>query len=550
MRLARLCAFLSVQRQIRFLVLHQVCKIFSRLTSSRYFRGRCYEPRDPENEYFIATSKTGCVPTRDKRAFARNNGLDAESAPEALQRHNHLLFHSLCSLCPCLRSRATHLQSCECQRPSFSGIPFLDFVKVVDGWIESFPFLSFLICTLILPSLDIMVLSQVVNALKKCLPVVCVDDNDDRSSQRPSQRPSQREEPVRPPTNMSQSGFRFRDSYDTVKKFNNCEEGEISVVRSHTSKKLFVLKITKPATSRERLRLQNNGRRTTLPNEATMLSRLPDHRNIVHFFHVERPPAGDGRHLIYLEYCSGGDLLEQLMASQRTKFPTPPVFTLHVLVSLAQALAFLHYGTRWNAKTARWTRCRGRHDAIIHGDIKPDNIFLRWPVKPEHGMPDIVLGDFGMSQFAHSSWGITGTPSYDSPEVLAVSSLRNTDREAYERERVKPQIMTEKSDVYQMGLLIHLLATGRHWRTGDDPTEIEYPVRGFSEAVVGVLPFMVWCLQSDAEERPRCAIEVEDGCLPQVNEARWRRDRMVSWGEGVEGVVWERWEFAEVEGRG
>jgi serine/threonine protein kinase len=271
-----------------------------------------------------------------------------------------------------------------------------------------------------------------------------------------------------------------------------------------------------------------------------MLTHLqPYHANIIRYFAVEASPHGLERYYIYLEFCSGCDLLDQLRSfrnSSTAPGPTAPVvFTLHVIVSLAHALAFLHHGLRWKTETTYEDPKEGKAwDAVIHGDIKPDNIFLRHhPNAQVKGLPDVVLGDFGMSQFASQSTGITGTPGYDSPEVRAVADLRDTNPTLYDRKR-NARVMTTKSDVYQLGLVMYLMGTGRHFKIGADPAGIELESLEY-KGVTGFVALMVWCLQPEAKERPECTSELVDGCLFAVDVLMRKRDGMVA--EEVEKLV-------------
>jgi NIMA (never in mitosis gene a)-related kinase len=216
------------------------------------------------------------------------------------------------------------------------------------------------------------------------------------------------------------------------------------------------------------------------------------------------------------------------------------VFTLHVLVSLVQALAYIHHGLRHKAGTMYVEE--KRHAAVIHGNIKPDNVFLRHtPHAQAKGLPDVVLADFGMSQLASQSTGITGTPGYDSPEVRAVACLRDTNPALYER-KSSDSIMTPKSDIYQLGLIMYLMSTGRHWRIGADPATIELESEEY-KSVTGFVALMAWCLQPEPEERPECTDDLEKGCLFAVDVMRRRRDALVS--EGLEGLTGQ-WHSVDV----
>jgi NIMA (never in mitosis gene a)-related kinase len=285
-----------------------------------------------------------------------------------------------------------------------------------------------------------------------------------------------------------------------------------------------------------------------------MLTHLqPHHANVIRYFAVEASPQGLERYYIYLEFCSGGDLLDQLRSfrnSSTAPGPTAPVvFTLHVIVSLAHALAFLHHGLRWKTETTYEDPKEGKAwDAVIHGDIKPDNIFLRHhPHAQVKGLPDVVLGDFGMSQFASQSTGITGTPGYDSPEVRAVADLRDTNPTLYDRRR-NARVMTTKSDVYQLGLVMYLMGSGRHFKIGADPAGIELESLEY-KGVTGFLALMVWCLQPEAKERPECTSELVDGCLFAVDVLMRKRDGMVAEEVGKLTGVWNIVGLSEEGGR-
>jgi len=335
------------------------------------------------------------------------------------------------------------------------------------------------------------------------------------------------------PPILAQPHFKKNDKYVTVKSFEAGEEGECSVIRSKSTGGLFAVKHTRAVVQPKPTHTPQSGLRVPLPSEARMLLRAPNHRNIIRFLHVQ-PSTSPNRHLIYLEYCSGGDLLEQLRTWRDEKLKTPPIFTLHVLISLSRALAFIHHGLQ-PVSRQKYTY-RANHQALIHGDIKPDNIFLRWPAT-DCGMPDIVLADFGMAQIASESRGITGTPGYDSPEVRAVAKLRKDDPAAYQATRWR-RVMTTKSDVYQMGLILHLLATGRYFKVDSDPALIDLPVSGEGESVVGLLAFMVWCLQVEPVDRAECTTSLETGCLHAVDALEQRRDVVFARHGALDGSLW------------
>jgi NIMA (never in mitosis gene a)-related kinase len=332
---------------------------------------------------------------------------------------------------------------------------------------------------------------------------------------KPKSQPSSKDKCNAPPKAPE---WKPNDRYRILKKFEEGDEGRCAVVRSISTGDVYVAKHIRSNPKQESGSVRADaGRRRPLPNEVRMLIRLQNHLNIIQFFNSE--PHGSELHLLYLEFCSGGDLLEQLRKWKNLDLRTLPGFTLHALVSLTQALAFVHHGVRYAGDDA-YSRTRQGHEPIIHGDLKPDNIFLRWPGS-ECGMPDIVLADFGMACYESESRGITGTPGYDSPEVRAIADLRDADPDAYEAAK-KKKVITTKSDVYQLGLVIHLLATGKHFTVGSEPALIELPPE--HRFIVGMLPFLIWCLQVEPIDRLQCTVHEEEGIMEAVNIFRTKRD--------------------------
>lgn len=345
------------------------------------------------------------------------------------------------------------------------------------------------------------------------------------------------EEKASSPDYTDTTDFRPNDSYERITDLQDGEEGHCSVVRSKTTGKLVVIKRIQLPKSKSP-NVEQTGRRLPIPNEAKiLLDKLhpPPHTNIIRLFATEQSPATIGRHFLYMEYCSGGDLLDQLRKFQKLKTPVPEICTLHVFIGLAQALAYIHHGLRYKGGS-NYIRDWPTHQSVIHGDIKPDNIFLRFrPGVGECEMPNVVLADFGMAQVAAESWGIAGTPGYDSPEVQNLSQLRETDPEAYHR-RQNNRIMTAKSDVYQLGLVIYLMATDKHFPPGKDPWTIILPIE--YRRITGLLAAIVWCLQLDPRHRPECTTHTEHGILFAVDTFRKKRDARYALDGALGQDVW------------
>jgi len=329
--------------------------------------------------------------------------------------------------------------------------------------------------------------------------------------------------------------YRPQDYYHYIRQLADSSEGEIGLVRSGRTGKLLIAKHTK---ARQRVR-PGCCPVYRYPEEAKTLLKLlrgTHHPNVIRLFGVEASWE-PGRHMLLLECCTGGDLLDQLRhfskmskhaygSSQhllvRNKLAidvlahppiagadclVPEVFVLHVFVGLVRALAFIHDSEE--------------HEAIIHGDIKPDNILLRWSPQNECGLPDIVLADFGASQLASESWGISGTVGYDSPEVLEVSSLKRASPREFERRR-NSRVMSTKSDIYQLGHVIYLMAALDRWETGADPDALILSEEYTTTYSRHLATLIAWCLAVKLAERP----SAKAGLLPVIQGFQEQRDRL------------------------
>ena len=308
------------------------------------------------------------------------------------------------------------------------------------------------------------------------------------------------------------------DTYKRLRKLEPGHEGVCELLKSKTNGRLLVVKYVKSS-------------KHSVPNEVRiLLDRLRPHPNIINIFTMQRSARGYGRCAIYMEYCNVGDLLEQLIKFEKLGISPPVVFTLHVFVSLACALAYIHHGI-WCEKDPTHHESR-QHRPIVHRDIKPDNVFLRLRPGNENGLPDVVLGDFGFAQLECDSRGIAGTPAYESPEARAVSEIE--DNSAFRRAN-NTKIMTTKSDVYGLDVIVHLLATENYWKCAADPQTIKLPrrytwsqnVSEKREQIVGFVAALVWCLQVDPVQRPECTYHRENGLLHAIDKLKEQRDSIV-----------------------
>ena len=147
--------------------------------------------------------------------------------------------------------------------------------------------------------------------------------------------------------------------------------------------------------------------------EAQILGRL-SHPNIISIYDLGT--NDDGSAYLVTEYVPG-KTLDAVLAE---KGPVPLARAGVWAGDLASALARAHKA------------------GVIHGDVKPSNIFVT-----DDGQ--IKLGDFGIARFATQVSGaasLIGTPAYLSPE------------------QIKGEPQDHRSDIFSVGIVLYQLATG------------------------------------------------------------------------------------------
>ena len=147
--------------------------------------------------------------------------------------------------------------------------------------------------------------------------------------------------------------------------------------------------------------------------EAQILGRL-SHPNIVSIYDLGTNE--DGSAYLVMEFVPG-KTLESVMAAQG-------------------ALPLARVGV-WAGDLANALN-RAHRASIVHGDIKPANIFLT-----DEG--HIKLGDFGIARYATQLSGtgkLVGTPAYLSPE------------------QIKGETQDHRSDIFSLGIILYQMATG------------------------------------------------------------------------------------------
>ena len=138
----------------------------------------------------------------------------------------------------------------------------------------------------------------------------------------------------------------------------------------------------------------------------------------------------NGNAYLAMEYFGAGDLRERIIAGG-----FPPVQALKIFAQVARALGAIH-------------------DAgVIHRDLKPHNIMFR----DQH---HLAIVDFGGAKSLGDTTGITkvghiiGTPNYMSPEQITGGKV------------------DKRTDLYSLGVILHLLLTGQTLYVATNATEL------------------------------------------------------------------------------
>ncbi|KAF3481998.1 G2-specific serine/threonine protein kinase [Arthroderma uncinatum] len=145
-------------------------------------------------------------------------------------------------------------------------------------------------------------------------------------------------------------------------------------------------------------------------------TRAMDHPNVEKYLEASISPR---KAEIFLEFCDLGtlDYFKQWMAT--TEAPIPEAFLWHVFRQLIRALSYMQTGLRNDRDIINEdVPDKNGWNAILHRDIKLDNIFIKSPdVAGEY--PIIKFGDFGMSvskKDLKMPFATSGTEGWMAPE--------------------------------------------------------------------------------------------------------------------------------------
>ena len=200
------------------------------------------------------------------------------------------------------------------------------------------------------------------------------------------------------------------------------------------------------------------------------IARKVSHPNVCRIYDVGEV---EGQTYLSMEYVDGEDLASLLRRIGRL----PNDKAIDTARQLCAGLAAAH------AK------------GVLHRDLKPANIML-------DGRGQAVITDFGLAAFANQAQGAeirSGTPAYMSPEQLSGREV------------------TEKSDLYALGLVLYELFTGKRAFSADNLAELARSraagdVSRPSSIVKDLDPLVerviLRCLEPEPSNRPANALAV------------------------------------------
>ncbi len=237
--------------------------------------------------------------------------------------------------------------------------------------------------------------------------------------------------------------------------------------------------------------------------------KLMPHKNIVRYKESQflSDPRGKSFHIV-MEYCKKGDLTKNLKATPNDK--------LKVMTAIAEGVKHLH-GVN-----------------IVHGDLKPENIFLTED-------DDVKIGDFGWAdQLEHGMnhpsrhkerSGIVGTSLHMSPQLAKALHEGNS----------STKTDWYSADVWALGVLFYWIWTGRYpFNAGAgfyekianiEETHVEGLIHNKSEfgddhPTIGMKDLIKNMLQPEVEKRLK--IKEVLVCLEEGPCSREERERMLA----------------------
>jgi serine/threonine protein kinase len=257
---------------------------------------------------------------------------------------------------------------------------------------------------------------------------------------------------------------------EVVRRLGRGSVATVYLARETALKRLVAVKVLSPRLARDRRA------RLRFEREAQAVAALT-HPNIVQLYRVGR--LSNDLPYIVMQYVKGRTMADRLQAEG----PLPMEEARSLIAEVASAVAAAH------------------RKGIVHRDIRPANVLYdeesRRSLLTDFGIAALLAsGEAGQAARLTKTGELVGNPSYMSPEQLTGSGL------------------SERSDVYAIGLLGYELLTGRGPYEADSRREmitahIQQEPRKLSELRSDVDPrleeVLRRCLAKEPEHRPNAA---------------------------------------------
>lgn len=216
------------------------------------------------------------------------------------------------------------------------------------------------------------------------------------------------------------------------------------------------------------------------------LARRVSHPNVARTFDLGEYGS---RAFLTMEFIEGEDLQARLAREKKMT----PVCAVHTVLAVCEGLSAAHAA------------------GVVHRDLKPANIIIDRTGR-------VVLTDFGIARAAAEesssrTVGTVGTPLYMAPEQIMGGPV------------------TERTDLYAVGLLLYELLVGAPAFAGDTPMAAAFarlreappdPRQREPQAPEVLAELVLHCLAREPAERPASALEVATllrDWLAQVGES-------------------------------
>src|SRR5579864_7891379 len=193
--------------------------------------------------------------------------------------------------------------------------------------------------------------------------------------------------------------------------------GAVYKARDKELDRLVAIKLIRPELARNPEILQRF-------KQELILARQVTHKNVIRIFDLGQ---SDGVKFITMEFVEGQDLRSLLL--ERGKLP--PEQAARIMLQICHALEAAHA------------------EGVIHRDLKPQNIMM-----DQSGC--VTVMDFGIARSAYlpgmtQTGALIGTPEYMSPE------------------QARGEKLTERSDLFSLGVILYELLTGKSPYPADAP---------------------------------------------------------------------------------